>query len=220
LRNDCADDFQGDLQKPRFRRKIIFKMPDPNLQQRGLFETKPLLACLAVVFITIVMLNFQGRVWWCQAGDYMPWSWDIWTSHNSQHVMDPYSFTHILHGVLEFWLIGLVFRKMPLAWRLVLAVLIESSWEVAENSSYIINRYREETISLDYFGDSIINSLADIVCCATGFVIAYKLRFWKSVALFVLTEAILILTIRDSLVINIIMLLYPVEAIKLWQIGK
>ena len=195
-------------------------MPDQNLQQDRLWDTKTLLACLGVVLVTVVALNLNGRVWWCQTGDYMPWSWDIWTSHNSQHVLDPYSFTHVLHGVLEFWLIGLIFRRMPLAWRFVLAVVIESSWEVLENSSFIINRYREETISLDYFGDSIINSIADIVCCAMGFLLAYKLRFWKSAILFVATEAILILTIRDSLVINIIMLLYPVEAIKLWQIGK
>lgn len=172
-----------------------------------------------VVIAATVSLNLQGRVWWCEVGDYAPWSWNIWTKHNSQHLIDPYSFTHVLHGVLEFWLIGLVFTRMPLAWRFVLAILIESSWEVAENTSYIINRYREETISLDYFGDSIINSLADIICCAAGFLLAYKLRFWRSLALFAATEIILILTIRDSLIINIIMLIYPIDAIKRWQGG-
>lgn len=100
-----------------------------------------------------------------------------------------------------------------------MAIFIESSWEVAENTSYVIQRYREETISLDYFGDSIINSLADIVCCGLGFFIAYKLRFWKSLALFIATEVILILTIRDSLIINIIMLTWPIEALKNWQVG-
>ena len=180
----------------------------------------PWIAVVLVVVAAIVLLSFQGRVWWCQAGDYSPWSWNIWSTHNSQHVVDPYSFTHVLHGVLEFWLIGLVFRRMPLAWRFFVAIVIESSWEVAENTSYIINRYREATISLDYFGDSIINSLADIVACASGFLIAYKLRFWKSLALFVATETILIFWIRDSLIINIIMLIYPIEAIKIWQIGN
>lgn len=174
---------------------------------------------MSIVIAATISLNFQGRVWWCQAGDYMPWSWDIWSTHNSQHLIDPYSFTHILHGVLEFWLIGLVFRKMPLAWRFTIAIFIESSWEVAENTNYIINRYREATISLDYFGDSIINSLADIFCCGLGFVIAYKLRFWRSLMLFLATEAILIFWIRDSLIINIIMLIYPIDAIKQWQIG-
>jgi len=149
----------------------------------------------------------------------VPWSWNIWSTHNSQHVIDPYSFTHVLHGVLEFWLIGLIFPRVPLAWRFFMAIFIESSWEVAENTSYVIQRYREETMSLDYFGDSIINSLADIVCCGLGFLIAYKLRFWKSLVLFVATELILILTIRDSLIINIIMLIWPIEALKNWQVG-
>jgi hypothetical protein len=171
------------------------------------------------VVAAVISLNLQGRVWWCQFGDYIPWSWNIWSAHNSQHIIDPYSFTHVLHGVLEFWLLGLVFNRVPLTWRFFLAILIESSWEVAENSSYVIQRYREATISLDYFGDSIINSIADIVCCGTGFVIAYKLRFWRSLALFIITEIILLLTIRDSLIVNIIMLIYPLEAIKHWQTG-
>lgn len=149
----------------------------------------------------------------------VPWSWNIWSTHNSQHIIDPYSFTHVLHGVLEFWLIGLIFPRVPLAWRFFMAIFIESSWEVAENTSYVIQRYREETMSLDYFGDSIINSLADIACCGLGFLIAYKLRFWKSLVLFVATELLLILTIRDSLIINIIMLIWPIEALKNWQVG-
>ena len=174
---------------------------------------------LMVMAIAVVFEYLQGHVWWCKAGDYLPWSWSIWTMHNSQHLIDPYSFTHILHGVLEFWLIGLLFRKVPVVWRLLFAVMIEGSWEIAENSTYVINRYREATISLNYFGDSIINSMSDIVCCATGFVIAYKLRFWKSVALFAATETVLIFWIHDSLVINIIMLIYPIEALKDWQMG-
>ena len=175
---------------------------------------------LAVVMSAMFTLWLEGRVWWCPVGDLVPWSWDIWSSHNSQHLIDPYSFTHILHGVLEFWLLGLLFRRVPPAWRLLIAVMIEGSWEVAENSSYVINRYREATISLDYFGDSIINSMSDILCCAIGFVIAYRLRFWKSLFLFVATEIILIFWIHDSLIINIIMLIYPIESIKHWQIGN
>ncbi|MEQ1921539.1 MAG: DUF2585 family protein [Pyrinomonadaceae bacterium] len=194
-------------------------MNEPNFEQPGLFEKTPVILCLVVFAVSAALLVWQGRVWWCQAGDMVPWSWDIWTTHNSQHVIDPYLFTHVLHGILEFWLIGLLFKRMPLAWRLLIAVVIEATWEVAENSSYIIERYRTVTLSLDYFGDSIINSLTDIVACATGFTIAYKLKFWKSLALFLATEAILILWIRDSLLINIVMLLYPIEAIKAWQMA-
>ena len=179
----------------------------------------PWVLMLLFVIAAMVVLQFEGRVWWCQSGDNSPWAWNIWSSHNSQHFIDPYSLTHILHGVVEFWLIGLIFKEMPLGWRLLLAVIIEGSWEMAENSSYIINRYREETISLNYFGDSVLNSVSDILCCAVGVLIGYRLRFWKSLVLFAATEIFLIFSIRDSLIINIIMLVYPIEAIKLWQIA-
>jgi hypothetical protein len=185
------------------------------------FETPkdrlPWFLMVFLVLATMATLKMEGRVWWCPAGDYSPWTWDIWSRHNSQHLVDPYSFTHILHGVLEFWLIGLIFKRAPLAWRLLIAVTIEGSWEITENSTYVINRYREATISLDYFGDSIINSMSDILCCATGFVISYKIRFWRSLILFAATEISLIFWIHDSLLINIIMLLYPIDAIKSWQ---
>lgn len=184
-----------------------------------LFQRNSAITLVTIVIVATAMLSLQGRVVWCEAGDYWPWSWMVMSRHNSQHVIDPYSFTHILHGMLEFWLIGLVFYKFPMAWRFVIAIFIESTWEVVENTSYIINRYREATLSLDYFGDSILNSLADIICCGIGFAIARKLGFWKSAVLFVATETILIFTIRDSLTLNIIMLIYPLDSIKNWQMG-
>ena len=183
------------------------------------FQPRSVILCLAVMAVAALILWSQGRVWWCQAGDYSPWSWTVNSPNNSQHVIDAYSFTHILHGIVEFWLLSLIFRRVPLAWRLVMAVAIEASWEVLENSSHIIERYRAATISLDYFGDSIVNSLSDITCCAIGFGFGYKLKFWKSLALFVTTELILIFTIRDSLIINLIMLIYPLDALKAWQMA-
>lgn len=186
---------------------------------RELFEKRTTAVSLGIVTIAIIALNLLGRVWWCDEGDWSPWSWQVNSAHNSQHIIDAYSFTHTLHGILEFWLIGLIFYKVPVAWRFVIAILIESSWEVLENTSYIINRYREATISLDYYGDSIINSVADIAFCAGGFLIAYAIRFWRSLALFVATETILLLTVRDSLLMNLLMLVYPIEAIRAWQGG-
>ena len=187
------------------------------------FETRrdyvPWVLILFSVIAATLVLQYEGREWWCAAGDRSPWAWDIWSRHNSQHLIDPYSFTHVLHGVLEFWLIGLIFPRVPLAWRLVMALMIEGGWEIAENSSYIINRYRQETISLDYFGDSITNSISDIFCCGTGLVVAYKLRFWRSLIFFAATELILIFWIHDSLIINIIMLIYPIDAIRAWQLS-
>ena len=179
----------------------------------------PWILILSVTILAAFLLQILGRVWWCQQGDYAPWSWEVWSAHNSQHVIDPYTFTHILHGVLFFWITSLVFRKMPLAWRLLIAISVESAWEVAENTNAIIQRYREATISLDYYGDSIINSLGDILSFGIGFWLAYKIRFWLSLAFFVLMEITLLLWIKDSLILNIIMLVYPLEAIKNWQTG-
>ena len=183
------------------------------------FNKRTKIVIPTIAAIAVVILWLQGRVWWCKEGDLTPWSWNIWSTHNSQHLIDPYSFTHLLHGVLEFWLIGLVFYKLPLAWRFVIAIFIESTWEVVENTNAVIEHYRTVTMSLDYYGDSILNSIADIVCCGLGFWIAYKIRFWWSLALFLSTELILVLTIRDSLLINILMLVYPIEALKQWQVG-
>jgi hypothetical protein len=174
---------------------------------------------LLVTVLSVFQLWNQGRVWWCQTGDRAPWSWEVWSPHNSQHLIDPYTFTHVLHGVMFFWIASLIFRKLPLAWRLLIALSVESAWEVIENTDAIINRYREATISLDYFGDSIINSVGDIFSFAFGFWLAYKIRFWLSLAFFALVEIILLVWIRDSLVLNIIMLIYPIEAIKKWQLG-
>lgn len=190
---------------------------EPSADQ---FATRnSLIASGGISVVAIAVLAFMGRVWWCKEGDLSPWSWNIWSTHNSQHLIDPYSFTHVLHGVLEFWLIGLVFYKLPLAWRFVIAILIESTWEVVENTNTVIQHYRTVTMSLDYYGDSILNSIADIACCGLGFWIAYKIRFWWSLALFLATELLLVFAIRDSLLINILMLLYPIEAIKQWQVG-
>lgn len=188
-----------------------------NKDTADLFDRRNVIALLAVILIAALALASMGRVWWCRAGDLSPWSWAVFSEHNSQHLVDPYTFTHILHGILEFWLIGLLFRRMPTAWRLALAVFIEGTWEVVENTDHIINRYREATISLNYYGDSILNSLADIAACGFGFWIAYKLGFWRSFWLFLATEAVLIATIRDSFLLNIVMLLYPIDAIRVWQ---
>lgn len=177
----------------------------------------PLAASFAVVVLAVIQLRYQGRVWWCKLGDYSPWSSDAWGSHNSQHLFDPYSFTHVLHGVLYFWLISLIFRRMPFIWQLFTAILAESSWEIFENTNFVIQHYRTATLALDYYGDSVINSLGDILSCTTGFIIAYKIRFWRSLVLFLVIEIILLILIRDSLLLNIVMLIHPIEAVKVWQ---
>lgn len=179
----------------------------------------PYILSVIITVLMSVILYTQGRIWWCKLGDYSPWVSQAWGNHTSQHLFDPYTFTHILHGVLFFWLIDLIFRKQTFAWKFFIAILVESAWEVLENSQFVIEKYRENTASLDYFGDSIFNSVGDVIACGIGFLIAYKLKFWRSLVFFILTEIVLLLWIRDGLLLNILMLIYPIEAIKQWQTG-
>lgn len=180
---------------------------------------RPLILSFTALVLMLVVLRAEGRVWWCKLGDYAIYVNEAWnSSHTSQHFLDPYTFTHILHGVMFLWLANLLFSKIGVAWRFLIAVLAESAWEVLENSAYIIEKYRENTASLDYFGDSIFNSIGDVVACALGFGIAFKLGWWKSLAFFLLTEIVLLLWIRDGLLLNILMLIYPLDAVKNWQL--
>jgi Protein of unknown function (DUF2585) len=188
-----------------------------SLTSNSAREFLPWLAILPVVILTALQLFHQDRIWWCKFGDYAPWSSDAWGKHNSQHLLDPYSFTHILHGVLYFWLVSLIFRRMPFAWRFFTTILVECAWEILENTNTIIEHYRAATLALDYYGDSVANSLGDIFCCGVGFWLAYKLKFWRSLVLFLLIEIILLVWIRDSLLLNIIMLIHPLGAVKAWQ---
>jgi hypothetical protein len=173
---------------------------------------------LAAMTTAAILLRAQGRVWWCACGRWNPWSGDIRSSHNSQHLLDPYSFTHVLHGFLGFgltwWLLP---RRVPIPARVAMVAIFESCWELLENSSFIIEKYRAATISLDYFGDSVVNSMSDITCCVLGFTLASRLRGYQSVLVFLVVEATLLLWIRDSLIVNILMLIYPIQALKDWQ---
>lgn len=177
-------------------------------------------ACIGIMLVAAGILRAMGRVWWCKAGDLAIWSSDIWSMHQSQHFFDPYTFTHVLHGVMFYALLYLLLNRwMDPRRRLVIAVALESAWEILENSDFIIRKYREATISLDYFGDSVLNSISDILCCTAGYLAAMVLPSWVSAVGFFAVEAFLIWWIRDSLLINILMLTYPMESIKNWQLG-
>jgi hypothetical protein len=134
-------------------------------------------------------------------------------------LFDPYSFTHILHGVLIWGLIAWGLPRLSPAWALPLAVCLEALWEILENSPFIIERYRTATIALGYQGDSIVNSLGDILSCSLGFVLARRMGWRWSIAAVVATELILLLWIRDNLLLNIVMLIWPIDAIRNWQSG-
>ena len=177
----------------------------------------PWLVLAVVLAAAVAQLHRQARIVWCACGRLNPWDGDIWSSHNSQHLFDPYSFTHVLHGVLLGWLIVWALPRVPLIWQVCIAVFAEALWEVFENSRFVIQRYREATIGLGYEGDSIINSLGDILCCTLGFLLARYLGFWRSLALFAAIELVLLFTVRDNLTLNVLMLIHPIEAIKAWQ---
>jgi hypothetical protein len=162
----------------------------------------------------------MGRRIWGVGGVPGFWSGDIWSTHNSQFVFDPYTFTHISHGFLFFGILALALPKQPVFTRLVIATALEAAWEVLENTSYVINRYRTETISLNYFGDSVINSMADILACIVGFLIASRLPKRATIGLFVALEVGLLFWTRDNLTLNIVMLIWPIDAVRAWQSGQ
>jgi hypothetical protein len=177
----------------------------------------PWIAVVVVLVGVAYQLRSQGRLWWCSCDYLLLWSGDPWSSDNSQHLLDPYSFTHLLHGFLFCGPIALVVPRLTGAWQLWLAVSLEAVWEAVENSRFVIDRYREETAALGYQGDTIVNSLADILLCAIGFVLARRLGLGRTLALFVVTEVALAVWIRDNLSLNVLMLIYPIEAVKEWQ---
>lgn len=164
-----------------------------------------------------MMLWLMGQPVWCKCGSWIPWSWDIWSSHNSQHLLDPYTATHVLHGVILCGLLYWLPRSVPESTLFLAAIILEAVWEIQENSPFIIERYRESTMSQDYYGDSILNSVFDILACAFGYVIALQLRAVKSVVFSMATELILVFWIRDCLALNVLMLVWPIDAIKQWQ---
>ena len=173
----------------------------------------------AIVTGAATILLAMRRTPWCTCGTIKLWTADAWGPENSQQFTDPYTFTHITHGVLIYGFLWLMARKHPVAWRAVLAVALESGWEVFENTDLVINRYRTATLALGYYGDSVINSVGDILGCTAGFLLASRLPTRVTVALVVLLEMALTLWIRDSLLLNILMLLHPSETVKHWQLG-
>jgi len=188
---------------------------------RARFRFGPAATGAAIVLILVTaasILLAMGRPPICTCGYVALWHGAI-DSGNSQHLFDWYSPSHVIHGFLFYGAGWLLLRRLPLRFRLLIAVMIEAAWELIENSPMVIDRYRTATMALGYTGDSVLNSLSDISCMMIGFAIARRLPPWATILLGIVMELVTLAVIRDNLTLNVLMLLWPIEAIREWQAG-
>jgi hypothetical protein len=180
-----------------------------------------ILGTAAVIALAAIILLAMGRVPICKCGYVKLWHGVVLSSENSQHISDWYTFSHIIHGFAFYGLLWLIGRRFgwTVGARLVIATMVEAGWEILENTPLIINRYREQTIALDYYGDSVLNSVSDICAMVAGFIAAWRLPVLLVVALAIFMEVWVAWWIRDNLTLNILQLLYPTEAVLHWQRG-
>jgi hypothetical protein len=188
-------------------------------QQRALLASPwaPIGFVVAILALQALALHLMGRLAICSCGYVKLWEGDPFGPGNSQHLTDWYSFSHLLHGFWLYFFLWLVLKHLPIGARLSLAVVLEASWEILENSPFIIERYRASTISASYYGDTIVNSLSDTLTAIVGFLLAAWLPPIATILAVIAIEAGMAFAIRDNLALNIVMLVHEVPWIKAWQ---
>jgi hypothetical protein len=174
---------------------------------------------LAIIGVTALLEAAMGRSPVYTRGPVRLWVGNVNSDENSQQIADPYTLSHVIHGAAFYGLTHVTMGPASVGARLIVALTIEGAWEAYENTDTVINRYRAATIALGYYGDSILNSMADIVACLLGFLLASRFRWWWTVSWVVATEVLLAIAIRDNLTLNILMLVWPIDAIRKWQMG-
>lgn len=177
----------------------------------------PWLPAAAIAVLTAVILYLMGRVPYCDCGTIKLWHGVVKSAENSQQITDWYTFSHIIHGFIFYAALWWLKPEWSLWQRFAAAMAIECAWEIAENTPMVIERYRAATIALDYFGDSILNSMSDVTAMALGFWLASVLPVRATVAIGLGFEAFTLWAIRDNLFLNVLMLLTPIDAVKAWQ---
>jgi hypothetical protein len=177
------------------------------------------LVILGIMAVQALVLHLMGRVWICSCGTVRFWVGDIWSPELSQQLFDWYTFSHIVHGILFYGLLRLVLPRAPVLARLAIAVGLEVSWEIAENSPWVIEAYRQQALAAGYTGDSILNSLSDTVAMMTGFALARWLPWKATVALALALEIVVGALVRDNLTLNILNFVHRFPAIEAWQKG-
>lgn len=175
---------------------------------------------IGIIVVAGVMLHAMGHPLICKCGYVKLWHFQVVSAENSQHLIDWYTPSHIIHGFLFYALLWLFARDAPFGVRLILAVVFEATWEVAENTDFVINHYREATISLDYYGDSVINSVSDILFMVLGFYLAAWLPVWLTIVIALALEIFIGAMIRDNLTLNVLSFVWPHEAVLEWQRGR
>lgn len=172
---------------------------------------------VAILVVQVFAEHLMGRVWICSCGTIRLWVGDIWSPELSQQIFDWYTASHIVHGILFYGLLRLVLPRAPVLVRLAIAVGIEASWEIAENSSWVIEAYRKQALAAGYTGDSILNSLMDNVSMMTGFALARWLPWKATVALVLALEIGAAALVHDNLTLNILNFVHRFPAIEAWQ---